>query len=65
MDCRNFFQGERRTEGGGRTARQTCKLVRSEVISNSFCDFGLTPGRYGVVLVRGETLILSKTAPFW
>jgi hypothetical protein len=41
------------------------KLVQSEVISNSFCDLGLMPRRYGVVLVRGETLILSKTAPFW
>jgi hypothetical protein len=62
MDSRNFFFRER---GGpmGEDGRPG-KVVQSEVIRSPFCDFGLKAGRYGVVLVRGETLILSKTAPF-
>jgi hypothetical protein len=43
---------------------QPGKVVQSEVIRSPLCDFGLKVGRYGVVLVRGETLILSKTVPF-
>jgi hypothetical protein len=62
MDSRNFFFRER----GGPTGEdgRPGKVVQSEVIRSPFCDFGLKAGRYDVVLVRGETLILSKMAPF-
>jgi hypothetical protein len=38
--------------------------VRSDRVKEAgvFC---LMPTRNGAVLVRGETLILAKTAPFW
>jgi hypothetical protein len=65
MDYRNFFFRERGVPTGedGRPS----KVVRSEVIRSPFCDFGLMDGQYSVVLVlvRGETLNPSKTAPFW
>jgi hypothetical protein len=62
MDSRNFFFRER----GGPTGEdgRPGKVVQSEVIRSPFCDFGLKAGQYGVVLVRGETLIPSRTAPF-
>jgi hypothetical protein len=62
MDLTEFFSG-REEDRRGRTDGK----VRSEVIRSPFYDFDLMDGQYGVVLVlvRGETLIPSKTAPFW